>query len=212
MNLREIYTRLSALVIPLACIRAMKRQSLGLLQNTFANMRNAKRADGHCFCESSGLAFGVLAMTFVYIRLGIVAIALNVVLGEIHHLPTLQIASVALYIGYLAMLLVKTLRSAISVGGVVLIDRLHGLSMRTSGLFWLSVGYFMAWALAAMVLGAPVALVVAVIWAVSMIGLLSYLLAREMSASVPPVALLETLLGLRPGKFAAAFRKQRVNR
>jgi len=162
--------------------------------------------------KSSSLAFGVLAMAFVYIRLGIVAIALNVVLGEIHHLPTLQIASVALCIGYLAMLLVNTLRSAISVGGVVLVDRVHGLSMRTSGLFWLSFGYFIAWALVAMVLGASVALVVAVIWAVTMIGLLSYLLAREMSASVPPVALLETLLGLRPGKFAAAFSKQRVNR
>lgn len=150
--------------------------------------------------------------TFVCIRLGVVAIALNIVLGEIHHLPTLQIASVALCIGYLAILLVNTLRSALSVGGVVVIDRLHGLSMRTSGLFWLSAGYFIAWALATMVQGESVAPVVAVIWAMTMIGLLSYLLAREMSASVPPVTLLETLLGLRPGKFAAAFSKQRVNR
>lgn len=47
------------------------------------------------FTTSSLLAVALLGMSFVFIRLGMVAVALNIVLGAIHPLPVLQTASVA---------------------------------------------------------------------------------------------------------------------
>ena len=47
------------------------------------------------FTTSSLLAVAFLGMSFVFIRLGMVAVALNIVLGAIHPLPVLQTASVA---------------------------------------------------------------------------------------------------------------------
>ena len=129
---------------------------------------------------SGTLAVSLLGVTFVFIRLGMVAIALNIVLGKIHSIPVLQMASVALCIASLALLTVRVVHGVIT--GADVIDRLHGLSMRTRGVFWLSVACFLAWALAAMVLGDAAALAVAVIWATTVIVLLSYFLVREVTS------------------------------
>lgn len=130
--------------------------------------------------KSGTLAVALLGMTFVFIRLGMVAIALYIVLGTIHPIPVLQMASVALCIATLVLLAVRVVHGVIS--GADVIDRLHGLSMRTRGVFWLSVACFLIWTLAAMVLGDSAALAVAMIWATSVIVLLSYFLVREVTS------------------------------
>lgn len=135
------------------------------------------------------LAVTLLGMAFVFIRLGIVAVALHVVLGAIHPLPVLQMASVAVC--------------------VAVIDRLQGLSQRTVGVFWLSVLGFVAWALAAMLWGDSAAAVMAAIWASTVTALLSYWLVRDVWPAVPPMAIMEACLCLRPGKWVGPQRKQR---
>lgn len=130
--------------------------------------------------KSGTLAVSLFGVTFVFIRLGMVAIALNIVLGTIHSMPVLQMASVALCIVTLALVAVRVVHGVFS--GADVIDRLHGLSMRTRGVFWLSVACFLAWALAAMVRGDAAALAVAVIWATTVIVLLSYFLVREVTS------------------------------
>lgn len=129
------------------------------------------------FTTSSLLAMALLGMAFVFIRLGLVAIALNVVLGTIHPLPVLQRASVAVCVASMVLILVRVAQSVVSGGGVI--DRLHGLSQRTVGVFWLSVLGFVAWVLAAMLWGDSAAPVMAAIWASAVTVLLSYWLVRE---------------------------------
>jgi hypothetical protein len=130
--------------------------------------------------KSGALAVGLLGLMFVFIRLGMVAIALNIVLGTVHSMPLLQMASVTLCIATLALVVTRIVHGLIT--GADVIDRLHGLSLRTRGVFWLSVACSLAWALATMVLGDVAALAVAVVWATTVIAWLSYFLVREVTA------------------------------
>lgn len=156
------------------------------------------------FTTSGLLGMALHGMAFVFIRLGMVAIALNIVLGTIHPLPVLQMASVAVGVASMVWILVRVVQSVVSGGDVI--DRLHGLSQRTVGVFWLSLLGFVVWALAAMVWGSSVAPGMAAIWAGTVTVLLSYWLVREVWAVVPPVAVLESLLGLRPANGAGCVK------
>ena len=159
------------------------------------------------FTTSGLLAVALLGMAFVFIRLGIVAVALHVVLGAIHPLPVLQMASLAVCVASMLLILVRVVQSVVS--GVAVIDRLQGLSQRTVGVFWLSVLGFVAWALAAMLWGDSAAAVMAAIWASTVTALLSYWLVRDVWPAVPPMAIMEAYLCLRPGKWVGPRRKQR---
>lgn len=99
--------------------------------------------------------------------------------------------------------LVRVVQSVVSGGDVI--DRLHGLSQRTVGVFWLSVLGFVAWALAAILWGDSAAPVMAAIWASVVTALLGYWLVRDVWPAVPPLAVLESLLSLRPGKWVGGI-------
>lgn len=159
------------------------------------------------FTTSGLLAVAFLGMAFVLIRLGMVAVALHVVLGVIHPLPVLQMASVAVCVASMVWIVVRVVQSVVSGGDVI--DRLHGLSQRTVGVIWLSVLGFVAWALAAMLWGDSAAPVTAAIWASTVTALLSYWLVRDVWPAVPPMAIMEACLCLRPDKLVGARRKQR---
>ena len=155
------------------------------------------------FTTSSLLAVAFLGMAFVFIRLGMVAVALNIVLGVIHPLPVLQLASVAVCVASMVLILVRVVQPVVSGGDVI--DRLHGLSQRTVGVFWLSVLGFVAWALGVMLWGDSAAPVMAAIWASTVTALLGYWLVRDVWPAVPPLAVLEILLSLRPGKWVGGI-------
>jgi len=68
------------------------------------------------FTTSGLLAVALLGMAFVFIRLGIVAVALNIVLGVIHPLPVFQMASVAVCVASMLLILVRVVQSVVSGG------------------------------------------------------------------------------------------------
>ncbi len=134
---------------------------------------------------------------FVYIRLGLLAVAFHVLIGGLLHQDVAKWPPIALCVAYCVSIIGLALHSAVKQGGPAALARMQADTVRSSAIFWISAACVLMFFLASMVAGERAALVVGDSWLVLASVLLLYALLRLWSPACPRVAVLEGILGER---------------